>query len=297
MSRLEILVLIGIACAIVLFLSKDMRVEGLSKKKQPNKEKSSTDIPAPDEYLDRDSREHTSGDSLLHSQVLKTMTPLSLTQREVDADHEYRWVADEWPKCKERCAYRPIHRQVKCFRRNAKPYSDDIPMDDLFTEPAFEKDELGHTVCDKERSGININVKPSESTFCSLLNNCTPSIHKVMKHPKPIALEKTQMYDRQSIGFSVLEMQMLSDDQQRVLRAAFPEIRSIQIVSGPKGSIPNTGKYRYSTIKSIKLHISSLTETDKNTLSSALQSIRVRTHAEKTFDIGSLVFSSIGVSI
>jgi len=309
MSRLEILLLIGIACTLLAVLSRGMRIEGLTDKKvsvgdaqEDNKNKGSDEeqtigTTAPDEYLNRDSREHTTTDSLMNSQSLKTMTPLSLSQREVDADHAFRWVADEWPKCKERCAYRPIHRQVKCFRRNGKRYSDDIPIDTLFTEPAFEKDELGHTVCDTARSGININAKPNESTFCSLLNNCAPSQHRVIKHPKPLALEQTQQYDRQSIGFSVLDMQPLSDEQKRVLRSAFPETRKVQTVTGPKGSIPDTETFRYSTVKDMKLHLSSMTDTDKKTLSTALQSIRVRTQAEKTFDIGSLVFSTLGVSM
>lgn len=301
MSRLEILLLLGIACAILVHLSHTALVEGLEDKVSPDDTKkedvNSPSIPAPDEYLDRDSREHTSQDSLMNSQVLKTMTPMSLTQREVDARHSFRWVADEWPKCRERCAHRPIHRQVKCFRRNGKRYSDDIPIDSLFTEPAFEKDELGHTACDNARSGIDINVKPSESTFCSLLNNCEPAQHYVLKHPKPLALEQTQQYDRQSIGFSTLDMQSLSEEEQRVLRAAFPETHNVHIVTGRKGSIPDTETFRYSTIKDLKLHLSTLTSAEKTILSSALKSIRVRTQAEKTFDIGSLVFSTIGVSI
>ena len=309
MSRLEILLLIGIACTILATLSQGMYIEGLSDKEisvgdskevhtnKGSNDKASSGTPAPDEYIDRDSREYTTGDSLMNSHSLKTMTPLSLTQREVDSDHAFRWVADEWPKCKERCAHRPIHRQVKCFRRNGKRYSDDIPIDTLFTVPAFEKDALGHTVCDNAQSGININVKPNQSTFCSLLNHCTPSKHKVLKLPKPIPLEQMQQYDRQSIGFSLIDIQSLSNEQQRVLQAAFPETRHIRTVTGPKGSIPQTETYKYSTVRDIKLHITSLTDAEKEILTSSLKSIRLRSQMDKTFDIGSLIFSTIGLSI
>lgn len=299
MSRIEILLLLGFAVVILLKLSNTMHIEGLSNEENTNDEdkENSPSIPAPDEYLDRDSRENTNNESLLNSQALKTMTPSSLKQRKVEADHQYRWVADEWPKCKERCAYRPIHRQIKCYRRNGKRYSDDIPIDKFFTEPAFEKDEFGDTVCDKARSGININVKPSESTFCSLLNSCAPTKQHVIKHPKPIELEQHQQYDRQYIGFSVEDTQNLTDEQKRILEIAFPETRTVQTVSGPKGSTPDNKIFRYATVKDMKLNISSMTNADKGVLSSALQSIRVRTQAEKTFDIGSMVFSTIGVSI
>lgn len=252
---------------------------------------------APDEYLDRDSRQNVNGDSLMNSQYLKTMTPFSLSQREVDADHEFRWIADKWPKCKERCSHRAIHRQIKCFRRNGKRYSDDIPIDKLFTIPAFEKDKLGHTVCDTARSGININVKPQESTFCSLLNDCSPSNHALIKKPKPIALEQVQQYDRQSIGFSVQEMQKLTEEERRVLNIAFPEKRTVQTIDGPKGTIPEDETYRYSTVGDIKMHVAALSPDEKSTLTKALKAIRIRTQSEKTFDVGSIIFSTLGISI
>ena len=252
---------------------------------------------SPDEYLDRDSRQHGGATVLSDTTFLKTMTPSFLTDHLVESKHDYRWIPDKWPKCKETCSQQALNREVKCWGRNTTPYSDDISLDKLFTIPANQKDEFGDTPCDRAKSGLTVNVKPNESSFCSLINDCSrKTIHPLANLPVPLK-EEIKKYDHQYIGFLVQDLNSLPPEQRKVLEAAFGETHVEKVISGQHGTLPQTEKSLSTTVEKLKLHISTLTDTDKKNLVSGLHAIKLKSQSEKTYDIGSLIFSSLGISI
>lgn len=275
----------------------DAKAKDNSNTKTEIRYKSKIEKKAPDEYLDRDPREHGGGTVLSETTFLKTMTPTFLTDHLVESKHDYRWIPEKWPKCKDKCSHQAINRKVACWGRNTTPYSDDITLDKLFTIPANQKDEMGDTACDRAKSGLTVNVKPHESSFCSLINDCSEkTIHPLSKLPVPIEEEKLK-YDRQSIGFSAQELIKLPPEQQKVLKTAFSEIRVEKVISGRHGTMVQPDKSLNTTVKKLKLHMSTLTDDDKKILVSGLKAIKLKTQSEKTYDIGSLMFSTFGISI
>lgn len=218
--------------------------------------------------------------------ALYTMTPQFVSERLNESQYKYRWVADKWPKCKDECSTKAVARKVKCFGRNDKPYSDEVPLDSFYTVDLNKKDEFGKTKCDYSNNGIDINVKPSEQSFCSLLNHCPVNVNKmesslsqnIRKEQARVATEDNQL---KFIGFKLMDLKKLNqftDKDKELILKAFNKKRV--------NHYDENTTYVYAESKNLELFLDTLTDTDKNVIQKAMNELPIYVQHEKKFETG-----------
>jgi len=217
--------------------------------------------------------------------VLHTMTPQFVSERLNESQYKYRWVADKWPKCKDECSTKAVARKVNCWGRNDKPYSDELPLDSFYTVDLNKKDEFGKTKCDYSNSGININVKPSEQSFCSLLNNCPVNVNMESSLSQNIRKEQasvaTDDNDTKFIGFKLMDLKKLNkftDKDKELILKTFNKKRV--------NHYDENTTYVYAESKNLELFLNTLTDTDKNMIQSAMKELPIYVQHEKKFETG-----------
>ena len=242
----------------------------------------------PDQFLNRDPRGVQSVLSLQDTAAaLHTMTPQFLNERLAESDYKFRWIEDEWPKCEDRCSSQARRREVKCFERNSRPYSDDISMFKLYTKDANEKDQFGRTKCDYQLSGININVKPAEVSFCSLINNCSVKDTTQLLNERTRKEVKTPTTESkvEYIGFkreSLQQIPNLSNKTKILVERAFPIQKSIV-----KTGIHT--EFLFVKKTDLELFMKSLTLEDKENIVKVLQQMEIVTESSTSYDVDKLL--------
>lgn len=289
MSRLHILFLLLSALLLSYILKRVAQTcEGLDETNTNTNEK---DISFPDRPIDYNSQKLDSlvGMSSMQEDKasLQEMSPSFLSDRVVESKQKFRWVADQWPKCKNVCSNAPISRKVKCFKRNNKPYSDDQQMSSFFTVDAGKTDEFGKTKCDTARSGININVKPAENSFCSLVNSCPATVtnrnSKYMDNDN-MSSDLPTGFEVENIVMTERSVDALTKEEKRLVIAAFDRTEvHTNTTSDGKPSI----SYSYVVEKSkLKRHIQALTASDRGKIESVMKKSKVVLRAENSLAVG-----------
>tara|TARA_B110000914_G_scaffold211679_1_gene211950 strand:- start:893 stop:1870 length:978 start_codon:yes stop_codon:yes gene_type:complete len=319
MSRLFICFLLLVALILLYILSRTTEIEGLSTQ-------STSSVESIDEKADsieianeiqqknikilkkqiitrekkEDPNDPTPGSKIIGSHslndkaaILHEMSPSYISDRLAESAFKYRWIKEDWPNCDEPCSSLPISRNITCFKRNEKQYSDDLPMSALYDIPANEKDKFGRTECDNARSGININVKPAEQSFCSLINSCSKhDLHNFASIPFQKSIQQMHSGNNKYIGFSKVELDMIgtiTPEQKSFISNAFDQIHTVSLTNPLNPEEINKSDFLFTDYGKLQLYIKSLDANDQQKIYSILKQVKLITRTENYMDAGNIL--------
>lgn len=229
------------------------------------------------------------------SALLQEMSPTWINDSMAESQFPYRWIASKWGKCKDVCEAAPVSRTVKCFKRNDKKYADDIAIEELYTIDANERDEFGNTVCDNKMSGIQINVRPQDESFCSLVHGCTnEDLRKEMtsKITPNFKFTPKKAFKYHYIGFQESDLKRianLSPSQKELVLNAFDQTETVTETQPANPESVSSTTFLFTDKTRLKIFMDSLTKKDRGTLTDILKFVRVTTRAENKYQSGEIV--------
>lgn len=229
------------------------------------------------------------------SALLQEMSPTWITDTMAESQYPYRWIAGKWGKCKDVCGTEPVSRTVKCFKRNNMKYADDLPIEKLYTIEAEERDEFGNTVCDNKMSGIQINVRPQDESFCSLVHGCTnEDLRKEMtsKIQPDFKFTPKKAFKYHYIGFQESDLKKIANlkpSQKQLVLNAFDKTETVTETQPANPDSVTITKYLFTDKTRLKTFMDSLTQKDRSTLTDILKFVKITTRAENKYDSGEIV--------